>query len=136
MFATLFLGAYVKEENKLSYICAGHETPIIIRKKGMLESLEITGPAIGIFAEAKYSVKTVKLEPGQILFTYTDGLVDSRSPSNFSWGLEGVKGVLSNTDPTETSAKSLLDEMSLKVNQHRGDAEQFDDLTMLVMKVK
>jgi len=136
MFATLFLGAYVKEENKLSYICAGHETPIIIRKKGMLESLETTGPAIGIFAEAKYSVKTVKLEPGQILFTYTDGLVDSRSPSNISWGLEGVKGVLSNTDPTENSAKSLLDEMSLKVNQHRGDAEQFDDLTMLVMKVK
>ena len=136
MFATLFLGAYVKEENKLSYICAGHETPIIIRKKGMLESLETTGPAIGIFAEAKYSVKTVNLEPGQILFTYTDGLVDSRSPSNISWGLEGVKGVLSNTDPTEISAKSLLDEMSLKVNQHRGDAEQFDDLTMLVLKVK
>ena len=136
MFATLFLGAYAKEENKLSYVCAGHENPIIIRKKGILESLETTGPAIGIFAEAKYAVKTVKLEPGQILFTYTDGLVDARSPSNISWGLEGVKGVLSNTDPTEVSAKSLLDEMSLKVNQHRDDAEQFDDLTMLVLKVK
>jgi hypothetical protein len=50
--------------------------------------------------------------------------------------LEGVKGVLSNTDPTEVSAKSLLDEMTSKVNQHRNDAEQFDDLTMLVLKVK
>ena len=136
MFATLFLGAYVKAENKLSYVCAGHENPIIIRKKGILESLETTGPAIGIFAEAKYAVRTVKLEPGQILFTYTDGLVDARSPSNISWGLEGVKGVLSNTDPTEVSAKLLLDEMTLKVNQHRDDAEQFDDLTMLVLKVK
>ena len=46
MFATLFLGAYAKEENKLSYVCAGHENPIIIRKKGILESLETTGPAI------------------------------------------------------------------------------------------
>jgi len=136
MFATLFLGAYVKNTHKLSYICAGHEIPIIVRKKGELESLVTTGPAVGIFAEAKYEVKTVGLEPNQILFTYTDGLVDARSPSNISWGIEGVKGVLSNADPTERSAKSLLDEMSLKVNQHRDDAEQFDDLTMLVLKIK
>jgi sigma-B regulation protein RsbU (phosphoserine phosphatase) len=135
MFATLFLGAYVGKENKLSYVCAGHEIPIIIRSKGVLENLEPTGPAIGIFAGANYGVNTVDLLPGQILFTYTDGLVDARSPSNASWGMEGVKKVLGAINPEATSAQELLDTMTEKVNAHRGDADQFDDLTMLVMKI-
>ena len=135
MFATLFLGAYVGIENKLSYVCAGHEIPIIIRSKGILENLEPTGPAIGIFAGATYGVNTVDLLPGQILFTYTDGLVDSRSPSNASWGMEGVKKVLRAINPQTTSAQKVLDTMTEKVNAHRGDADQFDDLTMLVMKI-
>ena len=135
MFATLFLGAYIGKENKLSYVCAGHEIPIIIRSKGVLENLEPTGPAIGIFAGANYGVNTVDLLPGQILFTYTDGLVDARSPSNASWGMEGVKKVLGAINPEATSAQELLDTMTEKVNAHRGDADQFDDLTMLVMKI-
>ena len=135
MFATLFLGAYVGKENKLSYVCAGHEIPIIIRSKGVLENLEPTGPAIGIFAGASYGVNTVDLLPGQILFTYTDGLVDSRSPNNTSFGMEGVKKVLGAINPQTTSAKKVLDTMTEKVNAHRGDADQFDDLTMLVMKI-
>jgi|GEM_PF-3586856 len=135
MFATLFLGAYVSSEHKLSYVCAGHEIPIIVRSKGVLENLEPTGPAIGIFAGANYEVNTVDLLPGQILFTYTDGLVDARSPSNASWGMEGVKKVLGAINPEATSAQELLDTMTEKVNAHRGDADQFDDLTMLVMKI-
>ena len=135
MFATLFLGAYVGKENKLSYVCAGHEIPIIIRSRGVLEDLEPTGPAIGIFAGANYGVNSVELLPGQILFTYTDGLVDARSPSNVSWGMGGVKKILGSVNPETTSAQELLDTMTKKVNAHRGDADQFDDLTMLVMKI-
>ncbi|MCP9775922.1 SpoIIE family protein phosphatase [Cyanobium sp. HWJ4-Hawea] len=136
MFATLFLGAFEKSKNQLSYVCAGHESPIIVRELGVLDELKTTGPAIGIFDGAKYEVNTTDLQPGQLLFTYTDGLVDSRSPSDKSFGLEGVKGVLANVDPKETTAKSLLDQMTETVSQHRADAEQFDDLTMLVMKIK
>ena len=135
MFATLFLGAYVRAEKRLSYVCAGHEVPIIVREQGSLEQLEPTGPAVGIFSGAKFRVNTVELLPGQILFTYTDGLVDARSLANASWGLERVKGVLASIDPRTTSAAELLETMTDKVKVHRGDAEQFDDLTMLVMKI-
>jgi serine phosphatase RsbU (regulator of sigma subunit) len=135
MFATLFLGAYVNSTCELNYVCAGHEIPIIIRSKGAFEHLEPTGPAVGIFANAKYKVNTVSLMPGEILFMYTDGLVDARSPSNTSWGIEGVYGVLANINPNETTAKELLGRVSKKVDQHREDADQFDDLTMLVMKI-
>jgi serine phosphatase RsbU (regulator of sigma subunit) len=135
MFATMFLGAYVSSTQKLSYVCAGHESPIIVRATGILEHLQTTGPAIGIFAGAQYGVTTTDLSPGQILFTYTDGLVDARSPANVSWGIEGVQGVLASLDPVHTTAKQLLDHMGDKVTQHRSDAEQFDDLTMLIVKI-
>lgn len=135
MFATLFLGAYENSARELSYVCAGHEIPIIIRSQGVLEHLEPTGPAVGIFTNVKYKVNTVSLMPGEILFMYTDGLVDARSPSNTSWGIEGVYGVLANIDPNKTTAKELLGRVSKGVDQHRQDADQFDDLTMLVMKI-
>lgn len=135
MFATLFLGAYTEATQELSYVCAGHETPIIIRSEGVLEKLETTGPAIGIFPQAEYNVKTIELKPGQIVFTYTDGLIDARSPTDESWGMEGIEGVLSGIDPKEMTAKCLVDLMNEKISNHRGDADQFDDLTMLVMKI-
>ena len=135
MFATLFLGAYVRAENRLSYVCAGHEIPFIIRDHGVLEQLEPTGPAIGVFGGAKFRVNTIELFPDQILFTYTDGLVDARSPANVSWGLDRVKSVLASIDPRTTTAAELLETMTEKVRVHRGDADQFDDLTMLVMKI-
>jgi serine phosphatase RsbU (regulator of sigma subunit) len=135
MFATMFLGAYVSSSQQLSYVCAGHEPPIIIRASGVLDHLETTGPAIGIFGGAQYGVRTTTLKSGQILFTYTDGLVDARSPANVSWGLEGVQGILASIDPVHTTAKELLDHMRARANQHRAGAEQFDDLTILIVKV-
>lgn len=136
MFATLFLGAYVSQKKQLEYVCAGHESPLIIRSEGQLEKLQTTGPAIGIFGDARYEVKTTVLNPGEILFTYTDGLVDARSSENTAWGMQGITAVLQTIKPMQTTAQQLLDEMSARVMQHRGDAEQFDDLTMLIMKVK
>jgi sigma-B regulation protein RsbU (phosphoserine phosphatase) len=135
MFATLFVGAYDSSTQKLSYICAGHESPIIVRAEGVLEHLKTTGPAIGIFEGAKYCVSSTVLKPGQILFAYTDGLVDARSPSDVSWGIEGVQGVLSIVDPRVLTARQLLNRMTEKVNKHRAEAEQFDDLTMLILKI-
>jgi serine phosphatase RsbU (regulator of sigma subunit) len=135
MFATLFVGAYDSGTQQLSYICAGHESPIIVRAEGVLEHLKTTGPAIGIFEGAKYCVNSTVLKPGQILFAYTDGLVDARSPSDVSWGIEGVQGVLSIVDPRVLTARQLLNRMTEKVNKHRAEAEQFDDLTMLILKI-
>jgi sigma-B regulation protein RsbU (phosphoserine phosphatase) len=100
-----------------------------------MESLEVCGPAVGIFPGAKYTVKQTDLKPGEILFTYTDGLIDARSPSGEAWGIERVKAMLSTVEPAMTSAADVLASTIKQVNYHRADAEQFDDMTLLVMKV-
>jgi sigma-B regulation protein RsbU (phosphoserine phosphatase) len=135
MFATLFLGAYDQGVNRLSYVTAGHESPLIVRSKGVTETLDICGPAVGIFPGAKYTVKHADLNPGEILFTYTDGLIDARSPSGESWGIERVKTLLSLVEPAMMTANEVMASAIKQVNHHRADAEQFDDMTLLVMKV-
>jgi sigma-B regulation protein RsbU (phosphoserine phosphatase) len=135
MFATLFLGAYDQSINRLSYITAGHESPLIVRSKGVIESLDVCGPAVGIFPGAKYTVKHADLNPGEILFTFTDGLIDARSPSGESWGIERVKTLLSLVEPAMMTANEVMASAIKQVNYHRADAEQFDDMTLLVMKV-
>jgi sigma-B regulation protein RsbU (phosphoserine phosphatase) len=135
MFATMFLGAYDYSLGRLSYITAGHESPLIVRSNGITESLEVSGPAVGIFPSAIYTVKCADLGPGEMLFTYTDGLIDARSPSGEAWGIERVKKMLSLVDPAMTTAGDVLASVIQQVNIHRADAEQFDDMTLLVMKV-
>ena len=83
---------------------------------------------------AQYNVKNVAYKPGEILFTYTDGLVDARSPDGTPWGAKRLKDVLSDVDPTTCKASDLLARMLQDVTRHRSSGEQFDDLTILVMK--
>ncbi|MCP9825338.1 PP2C family protein-serine/threonine phosphatase [Synechococcus sp. EJ6-Ellesmere] len=135
MFATVFLGAFDYNSKSLYYISAGHESPLILRSKGITESLEVSGPAIGIFSGANYIVKCADLRPGEMLLTYTDGLIDTRNPSGESYGIERVKTMLALVDPAITTASELLESTIKQANHYRADADKFDDTTILVMKV-
>lgn len=135
IFATIFIGAYNKKKGRLSYVCAGHETPLIIRSLGVTETLEISGPAVGIFPGSRFTAKTTDLGSGEILFTFTDGLIDARSPDGKAWGIERLKTMLETVDPTTTTAGEILTNTLKQVNTYRSSAEQFDDMTMLVMKI-
>ena len=136
MFATLFLGAYKLSDASLRYISAGHECVFAIHEDGQIEPLQATGPAIGLFPDTAHKVGRAQILPGEILFTYTDGLVDARDPEGEAYGVNRLKELLSSISTTETSATELLKLASKAVNQHRQDAEQFDDTTILVMKVR
>ena len=136
MFATLFLGAYRLSDASLTYISAGHEQAFAIHQDGRLEALQATGPAIGLFADTTHKIGRTHIQPGEILFTYTDGLVDARDPAGEPYGIQRLRELLSGLSTVETSAADLLNQASKAVNQHRQDAEQFDDTTILVMKVK
>ena len=134
MFATVFLAAYSVADQQLFYVCAGHEKPCILRANGSLEMLEPTGPAIGIFAGARYGIGTVPFERDDILFAYSDGLVDARSVEGESFGIQRVKDLLAASGSTQQSVEAILTTMIEAVTDHTLNAEQFDDMTILVMK--
>jgi serine phosphatase RsbU (regulator of sigma subunit) len=136
MFATLFVASIDPASSRLSYICAGHEMPFILRSQSgsPLERLEVNGPAVGVFPNATYAVNHISLRPGDLLFAYTDGLTDARSPDGTAWGLVNLESELAMLQSQQASAQDVISQILSAVNAHMGGAEPFDDLTMLALK--
>ena len=131
MFATLFFGVLDPDSGKLAYINGGHEAALVLDQNGIKESLLKTGPAVGVFPEAKYSYKQIQLKPGDILFAYTDGVTDARSPDHASFTKERLFSLLSR--PAST-AIDLLEMIGTPLFAHIGMAPQEDDITMLALQ--
>ena len=134
MFATIFIAAHRHGSQELHYISAGHETPFILRSNGAIDELGISGPAVGVFAGSTFKPHTIAYQPGDILFAYTDGLVDNRSPDGESFGIARLKALLAGVNPSTCSANALLQTTLETAARHRGQADQFDDMTILIMK--
>jgi serine phosphatase RsbU (regulator of sigma subunit) len=134
MFATVFVSAYDPSKNTLSYVTCGHELPFILRASGQLDILEVCGPAIGIFEGANFIIKNTPFDKGDILFSYTDGLVDARSPEGKSFGYEATKAILVGLSEAQKYPQVIVDLVNNIVNDHMDGADQFDDLTILALK--
>ena len=134
MFATVFLAAYEPGTRCLDYVCAGHEAPLV-RCAGGVEALEVTGPALGIFAGAPFSSRHCQLAPGDVLVAFTDGLPDARGTDEAPLGQQAVKALLADAKRDAHSAEQWLDALKQLALDHMGEAEQFDDLTLMVLKV-
>ncbi|WP_246843991.1 PP2C family protein-serine/threonine phosphatase, partial [Hydrocoleum sp. CS-953] len=80
MFATLFFGVLDPKTGLLSYVNGGHEPLFIINQDGIKQTLNSTGPAVGMMPNMKFEIKEVQLEPGEILIGYTDGVTEAKCP--------------------------------------------------------
>ena len=133
MFATLFFGVLNPSNGKLAYINGGHEAAFVLDRNGIRESLSKTGPAVGVFPEAAYRYKQIQLKPGDILFAYTDGVTDARSPDRADFTKERLFSLLS--QPAST-AFDVLERIGTQLFTHIGKAPQEDDITMLALQRK
>jgi phosphoserine phosphatase RsbU/P len=131
MFATLFFGLLDPMTGQLAYINAGHNPPFIIDAQGNLKAaLKNTGAAVGMFAGVDYTIANAQMEPGDTLFTYTDGVTEAR---NVAGDFVTEKGLLALLAEPSTSATKLLDRVDLYLQNFMRDAVQFDDITMMAI---
>ena len=131
MFASVFFGLLDPQTGELTYVNAGHESPIIFRQNGATDLLDITGGVLGLFPAANYAVATTRLNPGDLLFTYTDGVNEAK---NLAGELFSDERILQVAAPESNHTQAFLDIMLDAVNQFRGDAAQSDDITMLALR--
>jgi phosphoserine phosphatase RsbU/P len=131
MFVTLFFGVLDPSTGALVYINGGHLPPLILGPAGIKSTLALTGPAIGLMPDVDFEIGQAQLEPGDMLFCYTDGVTDARSPSGEFFGTKRLHQLLEATDSTATS---LLDRVESNVQAHIASAAQFDDITMLGLR--
>ena len=97
------------------------------------DSLRLTGPVLGAMAGMSYKFREVVLAPGDTLITYTDGLPEAH---NVNMELFSDKRVQEIIGQPAVSAKSLLERIVQDVNEHMKGIEQFDDITMLLIRRK
>lgn len=130
MFATIFFGLLDPATGTLAYINAGHESPLLVRNNGACVPLKKTGPAVGVFADGEFAVQEVGLNPGDLLFTFTDGAPDCLDMQGNSFGRECLISLLDNDLPADI----LLTKIRTKLDEYCGEAEQFDDITFLAVR--
>jgi serine phosphatase RsbU (regulator of sigma subunit) len=132
MFATLFFGVIDPDSGVLSYVNGGHEPLFIVGPDGgVKDRLATTGPSVGIEPNIRFNIGQNRLDPGDILVGYTDGVVEACASDGGFFTMDRLVATL---DAPASSAKELLDRIAAGVQSHIGAADQFDDVTMLAIR--
>jgi len=133
-YATMFFGI-LDENGGLEYINAGHPSPILIRQNGKAEEAFTEGSfPVGLVPQAEYSTAAVKLEPGDTLVLFSDGVTEAMDPKEDFFGIPRLVQMLTghNDTPLDELQKLLLEAVE---NFSRG-ASQADDLTLLLVRYR
>ena len=132
MFATLFFGIVDPESGLLSYISGGHEPLFIVGPKGAIKKrLSFTGPSVGIDPQIDFKIQQTHMEPGDILLGYTDGVTEACASDGAFFTKEQLESLLGEPSATATI---LLDRIANSLQKHIGEADQFDDITLLAIR--
>lgn len=111
-YFSVFFGIYNKITHNFQYVNAGHNSvPLLLKNtSNEIEMLEAKGyPICNIFDSVEYDIKTVKLDEGDKLFFYTDGITEARDKSGQEYGLERLIEVINSLDNILEKLKSSLD---------------------------
>ncbi len=134
MFVTVWFGVLDIETGKVTAANAGHEYPMIKKANGEFEILKDKhGFVVGGMEGMRYKEYEFTLEKGGTLFLYTDGVAEANNAKNEFFGKDRMLAAL-NAEP-QADPKTLLENMKKSVDEFVGNAPQFDDLTMLGVKL-
>ena len=134
MFATLFIGVLDLPTGRLRYCDAGHDAPFIIQDSKHQTLNVIPHLPIGVFDDVKYGVQEMQLMPDSTLFLYTDGLTEAKNKEHKQFGLKRIEKVLGRQASLRLHPKQFIEAIGEAVRRFVGDAEQSDDLTLLVIR--
>ena len=133
MFVTVWLGILDLRSGELTASNAGHEYPVLKEPDSDFEVMnDKHGFVIGGFKRMKYENYIINMKPGSKLFVYTDGVTEATDADNRLFGVE--RTVLSLNKAKNASPQTLLETVDADVREFVGDAEQFDDLTMMCVE--
>jgi sigma-B regulation protein RsbU (phosphoserine phosphatase) len=129
-YATLLYGQ-LQANGKLKFCNAGQNPPLIYGKDG-LRRLESGGMPVGMFPTAPYSGDETLLKPGDTLVVYSDGVTEAHNVAGEEFGEARLVTVLERY--TRGSAAIVLEQIINAVKEFAHGAEQYDDVTALVVK--
>ena len=130
LFVTAWMGVLEISTGKFVYVNAGHNPPLLKRAGGQYEWLKSRpGFVLAGMEGIRYRENTLELMPGDTLYLYTDGVTEATSSAQELYGEERLQAALN--EASELPVSQLLPRIKNCIDTFVGDAEQFDDITML-----
>ena len=130
IFATLFFGMLSPDTGQLTYVNAGHESPLVIHPGGDIHALTPTAPAVGMLLSAEFQTADVNLQPGDTLIAYTDGVTEAGSQPEAFFGTAGVRRAI---DRARRENSDYLGTLEQAVFEHLGGSDLTDDIAMIAV---
>lgn len=133
MFITVFLAILNIRTGELIYSNAGHNPSFIIQENRKVTKLgDLHGPVIGAIEDMTYNETTVTISKKDIVFAYTDGVTEAQNTKEELYSDSRLLNLLS--QKIYTGPKDLIEVVMDSVVQFQGNANQFDDITLLSLQ--
>ena len=131
-FITMVFGILNPENGEIIFTSCGHPPPCLLHADGSHETLNVNGPAFGIYDEVEYHDEAKVLSPGDILAMYTDGVVEIENVDGQAFRVERLIQILK--EHREQSAKELVDLVIKETHAFSGFTTYRDDFTLVIIK--
>lgn len=141
-YATFFYSHLCPETDTLTSLNGGHNPPLILKNNGDIVWLgeDVGGLPLGMFPNdmvpliAKYEAEQTKLESGDLVIFYTDGVTETVNIDDEFYDEERLEQVAKTC--SDIDASQICERIYNSVMDFQGNADQFDDLTLLVLRKK
>ena len=133
MFVTAWMGLLNVKTGHMTFANAGHNPPLIKRADGSFEYLRVkAGFVLAGMEGIRYRRNELQLNPGDVLYLYTDGVTEATDANEQLYGEERLLKLMNGQ--AAVSARSVCERVKADVDAFVGEAEQFDDITMLCLR--
>jgi len=135
-YMTLLCAVLDREAGTMTLVTAGHP-PVLVRdgKTGRFEEVGEGAPPLGTFLEARYEPVQRPVAPGDLLIFYTDGLVEARNNQDQDYGDTRLQRAVERAANSRT-AREIRDAVLGDLSNFKGDQEQSDDMTVVVVRLR
>lgn len=136
-YLTIFL-AIADREGNINYACGGHYNPIVynVYRREFREVPEVDGPIVGILEPSIFvsTTGTFKVEKGDKMFLFTDGIIERRNKNNSHLEINGLKNIIVELVDKGISGKELFSSTLERIEEFAGGTPTKDDYTLLLVE--
>ena len=133
VYITLFVGLLDPPRRELRYVNAGHNPQFLLRADGGVERLASTGLPVGLLPGRGFEERHVAVEPGDLLFLYTDGAVEAPNEDGEFFDADRLQQAL--VAASAEGIDEVLVSVERAIRAFRGEADPADDATMLALRL-
>jgi phosphoserine phosphatase RsbU/P len=136
-YATFFYAQYDPDSRSLTYVNAGHNAPMVLRKENgqfQVTRLDTGGPPVGLLLQAQYQSACIHLRCDDLIVLFTDGITEAWNAREEEWGERNLIQVLEAAG--RNHPEKIVDAVFHAADQFAGEAPQHDDMTIVVLAVR